>query len=72
MSKPKTQSWREVIDVHAATNLFPMMSPNELRALQNVSLTVNDESFDAHIMHSVCTGRMLERDEFRPGDSLPR
>ena len=34
MSKPeKPKSWRDVIEVHPAADLFPMMSPDELKAL---------------------------------------
>ena len=33
MSKTEPKSWRDVIKVHPATDLFPMMSPDELKAL---------------------------------------
>ena len=29
----KAQSWRDVIPVHPAAGLFPMMAPDELKAL---------------------------------------
>ena len=34
MSKTdKPKSWRDVIKIHPAADLFPMMSPDELKAL---------------------------------------
>jgi len=32
-----TSDWRSVIKVHPAADLFPMMSPEELRALARTS-----------------------------------
>ena len=33
MSKTEPKSWRDVIKVHPAADLFPMMPPDELKAL---------------------------------------
>ena len=33
MSKTEPKSWRDVITIHPAADLFPMMSPDELKAL---------------------------------------
>jgi hypothetical protein len=32
-TNPKSNSWRDVLPIHPAAELFPMMSPDELRAL---------------------------------------
>jgi hypothetical protein len=33
MSKTETRSWRDQIKLHPAADLFPMMSPDELKTL---------------------------------------
>ena len=33
MSKAKSTGWRDLIQVHPAAKLFPLMSPEELQAL---------------------------------------
>ena len=63
MSKTEPKSWRDVITIHPAADLFPMMSPDELKALGE---DIRRNGYDGADRAVVPNSRPIEQARRRP------